>query len=162
MRIKIKRKKLTLAVSAVAVVALAGAAFAYFTNSGTGAGSASVGTSSTIELSSSLVGTLYPGGADVPVTVHVHNPGSGSQYVGTISGVVNTNDNGTPSDSSDDCLGSWFQVDSKNFNSTLTADDGAAGGTDEGSQLTAVRMLDSGTNQNACKGKTVSITWSSN
>jgi hypothetical protein len=160
--LRIKHKKLAVAAAGVAVLAIAGAAFAYFTNSGTGSGNASVGTSSTIELSSPLVGSLYPDGADVPVTVTIHNPGAGSQYVGTVSGVDNTNDNGTPANAADVCLGSWFEVDSKNFNGTLKADDGAAGGLDQGSVTTAVRMKDNGGNQDACKTKTMSITWSSN
>jgi len=155
---RIKHKKLAVLVSAVAIIALASAAFAYFTNSGTGAGSAGVGTSSTIELSSSLVGTLYPDGPDVDVTVNIHNPGAGSQYVGTISGVVNTNDNGTVT-TADDCLGSWFEVDDVVYNGTLTAD-GTAGDSDTAD--TVVRMNDSGTNQDNCKLDTMSITWSSN
>jgi hypothetical protein len=158
---RIKHKKLAVLVSTVAILALAGAAFAYFTNSGTGAGSASVGTSSIIQLSSAPVGTLYPGGAAVPVTVNVHNPGAGSQYVGTISGVVNDNTNSTVT-TADDCLGSWFVVANVDFNGTLTADNGAAGGTDEGSRNTTVSMNDSGTNQDACKLDSMSITWSSN
>jgi hypothetical protein len=158
---RIKHKKLAVLVSAVAILALAGAAFAYFTNSGTGAGSASVGTSSVIELSSSLVGTLYPAGPDVDVTVNIHNPGEGSQYVGTISGVVNDNTNSTAT-LADDCLGSWFVVDDVVYNDTLTADDSTAGGTDEDTAETVVRMIDSGTNQDNCKLDTMSITWSSN
>jgi len=158
----IKHKKLAILVSTVAIIALAGAAFAYFTNSGTGAGTAGVGTSSTIEVNSALVGTLYPGGADVDVTVNIHNPGAGAQYVGTISGVVNDNTNGTPSVLTDDCLGSWFVVDSVIYNDTLAADDAAAGGADEDTADTVVRMTDSGTNQDNCKGDTMSITWSSN
>jgi hypothetical protein len=156
---RIKHKKLAVLVSAVAILALAGAAFAYFTNSGTGAGTASVGTSSVIELDSALVGTLYPAGPDVEVTVNIHNPGEGSQYVGTISGVVNTNNNGTPSIPTDDCLGTWFVVDDVVYNDTLTAD-GTAGDSDTAD--TVVRMTDSGTNQDNCKLDTMSITWSSN
>ena len=160
--IRIKHKKLAVLGAALAVVAIAGAAFAYFTNNGTGAGTASVGTSSTIELSSPLVGDLYPDGPDVAVTVTIHNPGAGSQHVGTVSGVVNTNNNGTPAVPGDDCLGSWFQVDPVIYNATLTADDNAAGGTDEDTADTVVRMVDNGASQDACKLKTMSITWSSN
>lgn len=127
-----------------AVAAFSG--YAYFTANGTGTGSATVGTSATVQLSGSPAATLYPGGADAPVTVTITNPGSGSQYVGTVSGTVE--DNTT-------CLGSWFQVDSVSYGKSL-----AAGASDTAS--TAVRMLDSGTNQNACKNKTMTIDWSSN
>ena len=148
------RKKLAVVAGGLAVLAFAGAAFAYFTNSGSGTGSASVGSSSEIALSSPLVGDLYPDGADVPVTVTIDNPGSGAQYVDTVSGVVETDDNGTPS-TADDCLGSWFEVDDITYQDTL-----AAGGSDTAD--TNVRMNDSGSNQDACQGDTLTITWSSN
>lgn len=148
------RKKLAVIAGGLAVIAFAGAAFAYFTNSGSGTGSASVGSSSEIELSSPLVGDLYPDGADVPVTVTIDNPGSGAQYVDTVSGVVETDDNGTPAPA-DDCLGSWFEVDDIVYQDTI-----AAGGSDTAG--TNVRMNDSGSNQDACQGDTLTITWSSN
>lgn len=127
-----------------AVAAFSG--YAYFTANGAGSGSASVGTSSTVQLSGSPAATLYPGGADAPVTVSITNPGSGKQYVDTVSGTVA--DNGG-------CLGSWFQVDSVAYKKSL-----AAGASDTAS--TAVRMLDSGTNQDVCKSKTMTINWTSN
>ena len=68
-------KKRTLVVlSGLAVLAVAVAAVAYFTSTGSGTGSATVGSASGTQLSSPTVSTLYPGGADVPVTVSIHNP----------------------------------------------------------------------------------------
>ena len=134
-----------LVVGAIAVIAAVGG-YAYFTSSGSGTGSASVGSSSNVQLSSSPVGTLYPGGADVPVSVSIHNPGSGAAYIGTISGSVA--DNGA-------CQGSWFAVDPITYNAEL-------GPNGNDSKSTNVRMLDSGTNQDACQGKTMTINWSSN
>lgn len=139
-------RKRVLVLGIVASLAIAGAAFAYFTNSGSGTGSATVGTSDAITLASDSVGPLYPGGADAPVTVDITNPGSGAQYVGTVSGSVA--DNGG-------CLGSWFEVDAAPYAASL-----AAGASD--SAETLVRMIDSGTNQDVCKGKTMTINWSSN
>lgn len=149
MRKHITRRR-AIALLAVALVAVAAplGAYAYFAATGTGSGSATVGSSSGVELDSAagdVGGTLFPGGADVPVTVHIKNPGSGSQYVGTVSGSVQ--DNGG-------CLGSWFVVDSATVNSTLA----------KGASTTAatkLRMLDSTTNQNVCQGKTLTIDWSS-
>jgi hypothetical protein len=140
-------KKRTLAVlGGVAVLAMAVAAVAYFTSTGSGTGSATVGSASGTQLSSPTVSTLYPGGADVPVTVSIHNPGSGAERVGTISGTVA--DNGT-------CLGAWFHVDSITYNQTVAP---AATTT----AATNVRMLDSGTNQDPCQGQAMTINWSSN
>jgi hypothetical protein len=134
------------AVGAVAVAVAAFGAYAYFSSTGSGTGTASVGASSAIALSSPAVGTLYPGGPDVPVTVSIHNPGSGNEFVGTISGTVA--DNGT-------CQGAWFTVDPITFSAQV-----AAGATTTAS--TNVRMVESNTNQDACQSKTVTINWSSN
>jgi hypothetical protein len=140
-----KKGVAVLAALVVAAIAAFGA-YAYFTANGTGSGSASVGNSSTIQLSGSPAAALYPGGTDAPVTVTITNPGSGAQHVDAVSGTVA--DNGS-------CLGSWFQVDSVSYGKTL------AGGASD-TATTAVRMLDSGTNQNVCKNKTMAIDWSSN
>jgi hypothetical protein len=141
-----KKRVIVVAVAALAI-GLGTSAFAYFSSNGAGTGSASVGSSSAIQLSSPSVGTLYPAGADVPVTVTIHNPGSGAQHVGTVSGAV--------ADGTGGCVGTWFQVDSVVYNATL-----AAGTSDTVS--TKVRMLDSGTNQNACQGQSMTVNWTSN
>jgi hypothetical protein len=145
---KVIKSKKGIALLAALVVAIAAAvgAYAYFTANGSGTGSAAVGTSSGILLSGDTVGSLYPGGAEVPATVSITNPGSGTQHVGTISGAV--------ADQAG-CLGSWFVVDDVVYNADL-----AAGASD--SADTNVRMLDSGINQDACKGLTMTINWSSN
>jgi hypothetical protein len=145
---KFLKSKKGVAVLAMLVVAAVSAfgAYAYFTASGSGSGSATVGSASGIQLSGSPVAALYPGGADASVTVTIHNPGSGAQNVNVVSGTVATNGS---------CLGSWFQVDPVNYANTL-----ASGGTDTAS--TKVRMTDSGTNQDVCQGKTMTINWSSN
>src|SRR5688572_20673224 len=101
------KKKLAAVFVALGVLSGAGIAFAYFTQSGSGTGTADVGSSAAIELASANVGDLYPGGADVAVIVDVTNPGSGNQYVDDISGAVATQGS---------CLGSWFVVDTVDFN----------------------------------------------
>ena len=122
-----KKRVIVVAVAALAI-GLGTSAFAYFTSTGSGTGTATVGASSAVQLSSPSVGPLYPGGADVPVTVTIHNPGGGSEYVNQVSGSVADNSG---------CLGAWFQVDSVSYAATL-----AAGASDTAS--THVRMLDSG------------------
>jgi hypothetical protein len=142
----LKSKKFIFLVVAAVAGSVAFAAYGYFTSTGTGTGTASVGDSSAIQLSSPAVGTLYPGGPDVPVTVSIKNPGSGNEYVATVSGTVA--DSGS-------CLGSWFVVDPITYNASVTA----------GATVTAstnVRMTESNTNQDACKLKTMTINWSSN
>jgi hypothetical protein len=142
----LKRKGIAMLAVAAVVAATAVGALAYFTNSGSGTGTASVGTSSAIAVSGSPVDTLYPGGADASVAVTISNSGSAGQFVNQISGSVA--DNGA-------CLGSWFQVDTATYGKAL------AGGASD-TLNTKVRMLDSGTNQDVCKSKTMTINWSSN
>jgi hypothetical protein len=145
-RLKTRKWLALLSVGALALAITVGVA-AYFTQSGSGSGQANVGTSSAIQLSSATpVSSLYPGGSALGVTVTIHNPGNGSQYVGTISGTVA--DNGG-------CLGSWFTVSPVAYNQTL-----AAGASDTASS--SIQMNDSGTNQDACQGKSMTINWSSN
>jgi hypothetical protein len=146
MRKHLTKTRVILAAAVVAAIAFGTGAFAYFTSTGSGSGSATVGSSSAVTLTSDAVSGLYPDGADVPVTVHIANPGGGAERVGTVSGSVA--DNGS-------CQGAWFQVDSVAYDATV-----APGGSDTAN--TAVRMLDSGTNQDACQGKTMTINWSSN
>jgi hypothetical protein len=142
-----KRSIISGVVAIVAVAAIAFGAYAYFTSSGSGSGNATVGTTSNIQITNDTpVAQLYPGGADVPVTVHLHNPGGGNEYVADVSGMVA--DNGG-------CLGSWFVVDTKHYNAEVNH--GATNDT-----TTNIRMLDSGTDQSACENATLTINWSSN
>jgi hypothetical protein len=141
-------------IAAVAALASVGA-YAYFTANGAGSGQVDVGSASGITIASDLNGDLYPGGPDVAVDVHVTNPGSGNQSVDDVSGSVATDNNGTPGDLSDDCLGSWFEVDTIDLNANI--EEGATEDTG-----TVVRMLDSGSNQNACQNDSLTINWVSN
>jgi hypothetical protein len=143
-----RRRLIALGLAAVAV-GIAGGAFAYFSSTGSGSGTATVGSSASIQLSSPNVGTLYPGGAAVPVTVTIHNPGAGNEYVGTVSGSVANGGTGG------NCLGSWFTVAPVVYNTDV-----AAGASPTAN--TTVTMNDSGTNQDACQGATLTINWSSN
>jgi len=145
MRKFLSKRRTLAALAVVAVLAVAGAAYAYFTATGTGSGSATVGSASTVDLSGDAVGALFPGGSDATVTVSIHNGGSAAQHVGTISGTVA--DNGG-------CLGSWFVVDPITYDATV-----GAGAT--ATAPTAVRLTETGSDQSACQGKTMSITWSS-
>lgn len=142
-------------IAAVAALASVGA-YAYFTAAGSGSGQVDVGTASNITIASDLNGDLYPGGLDVSVDVHVTNPGTGNQFVNDVSGSVATDDNGTPAVTSDDCLGSWFVVDTIDLNQNI-----GPGATYDTS--TDVRMPDAPTtNQDACQGDTLTINWVSN
>jgi hypothetical protein len=141
-------KRTWVAVIAVLAIAMSAiGAFAYFTAAGSGSGTAEVGAATGVTITSNAnVTDLYPGGGPQNVAVHVTNPGSGQQFVNDVSGTVA--DNGG-------CLGSWFVVDTIDLNANI-----APGATVD--TTTAVRMNDSGSNQNACQNLTLTINWTSN
>lgn len=146
MKRHLTKSRMIVGAAVIVAIAVGGGAFAYFTSSGSGTGTATVGSSAAVTLSSDAVTGLFPGGVDVPVTVHITNPGSGAERVGTVSGTVADNAG---------CLGTWFEVDSVVYDATL-----APGASDTAS--TVVRMLDSNTNQDVCQGKAMTINWTSN
>ena len=74
--------------TSVAIVALAlsgVAAYAYFTSVGTGSGSGTTASSSTLTLTGNAVTGLTPGGPAVALTGSVYNPGSGDEYLSTVT-----------------------------------------------------------------------------
>jgi len=136
-------KRIVLLATTALAIGLAASAYAYYGSAGAGTGDATVGTGSDIVLSSDPATDLYPGGADVPVTVHVTNPGGGNELVGRITATVA--DNGA-------CHGSWFEVDPIDFNTVV-------GSGDTVDTETNIRMLDSGTLQDVCRNRTMTINW---
>ena len=140
------RKVAVVGIAVGLTLGLSGAAFAYFTSIGSGSGSATVGVSTGIVLSSPSVGPLYPGAVATSVTVTINNPGTATERVGTISGVVTTQGG---------CLGSWFTVASISYNASV------AGGLSP-TAPTTVALTEAGVNQDACQNQTMAIVWSSN
>lgn len=125
-------------------------AYAYYSSSGTGSGSATAGdayTANSIALSSDSISGLYPGGAAVPVVVHVHNPNPGAAFVNQITGSVA--DSGS-------CLGSWFTVAPIAYGQDIPK---GANGPDAS---TTVTFNDNGANQDDCQNAALTINWSSN
>jgi hypothetical protein len=80
----ISRQRALMAIGCTIALAATGAAIAYFTSSGSGTGTAAVGSSSPVTLQATISSSLYPGSSS-PVTFTVSNPSSGSQRVGTIT-----------------------------------------------------------------------------
>jgi hypothetical protein len=136
-------KRIVLLATTAVVIGLASSAYAYFSSAGAGTGDAAVGTASDIVLSSDGVTDLQPGGADMPVTVRVYNPGGGNELVAYITGTFA--DNGG-------CLGSWFVVDPIDFNTVVGPDDTVV-------TETNIRMLDPGVLQDVCMNRTMTINW---
>jgi hypothetical protein len=138
-----------LAVVAVAVVAAVGG-YAYWTAGGSGTGSATTGDVSAVVVhQTSTVSNLYPGGPAVPLAGNFDNPNSGAVYVGSVSASVAGTSNGG-------CTAADFAVEGT---SNTPGEIPSGNGVGSWSGLT-LRMVDSGSNQNACKNVTVDLSYS--
>jgi hypothetical protein len=135
-------------VGVAAALLMAGGAFAYFTAAGEGSGTATVGSASTVQLSSTTTGELFPGG-EAPVTIKVKNVGKGTQYVGTVSA------KSIKTSSEPGCKASWFSIAAVKVEKELAAGE-------ETSVSGALKMENVAESQNACQGQTVTISYESN
>lgn len=153
----LSKRRTLLALASVGVLVAAVGAYAYFTTTGSGTATATVGTSSAVTLKGTVTGDLYPGSSS-PVSLTVDNPSSGKQRVGTISLEKITADAGHSSCSVVITGGNPdFTMADVVVNETFSPGNGQAvtpGGT--------LVMNDTGVNQDACQGATLTLTLKSN
>jgi len=148
---KSKKRALT-TLACVGALAVAGVALAYFTSSGSGTGTATVGSSSAMTLHATVSSSLYPGTSS-PVSFTVDNPSSGSQRVGTITLGSITVDAGHSTCSTTISGGNPdFSMAAVTVNHTF--------GPGSGQSVTptgTLTMNETGTNQDACQGATLTL-----
>ena len=156
MKLITKRRGLSVLTTALLVVVV-GSAYAFFTSSGTGTGTASVGSSSAVTLHATVTGSLYPGSSS-PVTFTVDNPSSGKQRVGTIS-LQSITPDASHSECSTVITGGNpdFTMAEIVVNKVFGPGTGQAV-TPNGS----LTMNDTGVNQDACQGATLTLSLKSN
>jgi hypothetical protein len=151
------KKRALAGLSCVCALAIGGAAFAYFTSSGSGTGTASVGSSSAVTLHATVSSSLYPGTSS-PVSFTVDNPSQGSERVGTISLTSITVDAGHSTCSVTISGGTPdFSMPAVAVNKVF--------GTGNGQTVTqtgTLTMNETGTNQDACQGATLTLHLSNN
>lgn len=146
-----KRRGL-IALACTCALAVAGVAFAYFTTTGTGTGTASAGSSSAVTLHGSVASSLFPGTSS-SVSFTVDNPSSGSQRIGTISLSSITVDAGHSTCSTTISGGNPdFSMPAVAVNKTF--------GPGNGQSVTptgTLTMNETGLNQDACQGATLTL-----
>lgn len=151
MRSNDKRRFMVIAIATAAVLVGGGVAVAYWTTTGTGTGSGTTGTGSPVTVTqNSTVTGLYPGGPSQAIDFTINNPSAGQQYVTSVAiAVTGTSNVG--------CTAADFQVTQP----TITAGEIPSGGTAYAGATTgaAIQMIDRATNQNACKGATVNLSY---
>lgn len=144
--LRISRKKAVVLGGVTAVVLTGGVAFAYWTSTGEGTGTATTGTSTdwVVTVDDVSLADLTPDGPTDTVTFHVTNDNSGVQRLqSTVASVTGTSDPG--------CTAADFDVSA----TTIAYGDIAAGDTVDGTFT--IQMVDTGANQDACKGVTVDL-----
>ena len=153
----LKRKRVLIGLSAVVSLALAGAAIAYFTSTGSGTGSASVGNASnwTVSVAAPSGGPLYPGAGSQSFAYTVTNASSGHQQLNGTSASIpaqaGSGDILTSGVAQAGCKAAWFTAANTSIAPTNLAGGGSA------SSSVTVTMQDSGTDQNACQGKSPDV-----
>jgi hypothetical protein len=153
----VTRKRSLSAFATVCVLAIAAGAYGYFTTSGSGTGTASVGTSSAVTLHGTVTGSLYPGSSS-SVSFTVDNPSSGSQRVNTISLASITADAGHSGCSTAISGGNPdFTMAAVVVNKTFAPGNGQAV-----TPTGTLTMNETGVNQDACQGATLTLNLTNN
>jgi hypothetical protein len=153
-------KKLTIAVAAAGIIAVGGAtALAYWTNSGSGSGTATTGTNASITVNQNgfaAADALYPGGPAVPLSGTFNNTNAGAVHVTSVSATSPVTVDAAHAGAG--CLAADYVL-----GGTAPVNADVAPGSPSGawSGLT-VRLNESGINQDACKGATITIAYTSN
>jgi hypothetical protein len=153
----ITRKGVLIPAGVLAGLVAAGVAMAYFTSAGSGTGTATVGASSNLTLHGTVAGSLYPGGSST-VNFTVDNPASGSELLNTVHLESVTPDAGH----------SGCSTVITGGNPDFTMADVAANQSfphGNGQTVTAtgtLAMHETGVNQNACQGATLTLNLTSN
>lgn len=143
---RLTKKKYLAVGTVVAVLATGGIAFAYWTSTGSGTGTATTDTSSAWEVSvdSTDLSDLSPDGPTETVAFHVKNNNSGVQNLqATVAEVVDTSDAG--------CTAADFEVST----TSIAYGNVASGATVDGTFT--LQMIETGSNQDACKDVTVNL-----
>ncbi len=146
-----KKTKIAI-VTAALVFGVSGTAFAYWTQLGAGTGTASTGTTVAVVVKqTSVITGLYPGGAAVPLAGNFDNPNTSAVTVGLVTASVTTTSlPGT-------CLASWYAITGTSTPATQVLAAGTAVGAWSGLNVALVNQP--ATNQDACKGATITITY---
>jgi hypothetical protein len=150
---KLSRKGLVV-VTALVLVAAAGVAYAFWSTTGSGTGSASTGNVTAITVNqTSTVSGLAPGLPAQALSGNFDNPNSGPVYVTSVTATVTGTDKAG-------CTASDYTISGSP--ATVGAQVASGSGVGSWSGITIAFNNKPSTNQDACKGATVSISYTSN
>lgn len=153
---RFSRKAKTIAVGTVFLLAGAGAAFAYWTNSGSGTGTATTGNNAAVTINQTAITGMYPGQTAQTLSGTFNNTNAGPTYVAAVTATGYTIDASHVTAGCTVVQGNYTLGGTATVGADVPA--GAAVGSWTGLTIT---MNNLGTNQDACKGAVVTITYAS-
>jgi len=148
------RSKRIALVTAVLML-IGGAAFAYWTNSGSGSGTAQTGTNAAVVVHQTSTTDLYPGRTQT-LSGNFDNPNPGNTYVTAVTATGYTIDAPHVTAGCTVAQGNYTLGGTSNTPGDLPSGNGVGSWTG----LT-ITMNNLGSNQDACKGAVVTITYAS-
>jgi hypothetical protein len=151
---KLSKKSVVIAAGTILFLS-AGAAYAYWTNTGSGSGTAATGTNAavTVNQTSSISG-LYPGGSAQTLSGDFTNPNSGATWVTAVTAT------GLSVDSTHATAG-CLSADYTLGGSAAVAASVPAGANQGSWTGLTIQLNNTVISQDACKGATITITYSS-
>jgi hypothetical protein len=158
---KLTKKKVAAGALAAGLVAMTGVGYAYWTSDGNGTGSVTTGTDVAWEVTTDAAtgDALSPDGPIQNVVINVKNNNSGTQRLQQLDVSV-ANSDGSPWDGAGTCSADDFKVGTAaagdTFSITGLTDDITAGDTNSDHNVD-IQMIDTGANQDDCRGLTVPL-----
>lgn len=151
-----QKKKRTLGLGGLAILLIAVGAIAYWTAGGDGTGSAEAGTTEDVVVNQTTVLTaMYPGDSAQTISGTFTNDNDGPIYVGTVTASISsvTKATGAPAGT---CDATDFTLGSAAMTVGAEVSVGTAVGAWTGATL---QFNNKATNQDACKGATVTLAY---
>ncbi len=154
---EIRHRKRSIIVGVVVALAAAAAAYAYWTagGSGSGSGSAAGSTSNVAVNQTTTLEPMYPGDSAQTISGNFTNTNDGPVYVTTVTASISsvTKAVGAPA-------GTCDATDFTLANAAMTVNASVPAGANQGSWSGAtIKFNNKATNQDACKGATVSLSY---
>jgi hypothetical protein len=154
---RLTKKTIAVLTASALVFAGAGAAYAYWTNTGSGSGTAITGTNVAVTVNqTSVITGMYPGQSAQTLAGNFTNTNAGATYVAAVTAT------GYTIDATHVTAGCTVAGGHYTLGGTATVGADVPAGASQGAWTgLTITMNNLGTNQDFCKGATVTITYAS-
>jgi len=156
---KLTKKRAVTIVAMIAMIGIAGTAYAYWSASGSGSGSGSTA-SGTVALTvkqTTLLSAMYPGDSAQTLSGNFDNTNSGPVQVTTVTAAI-----ASVTKAADAPAGTCDATDYTLANATMNVNASVPVGSGQGAWTGAtIKFNNKATSQDACKGATVALSYTS-